>query len=84
MLERNPEDAQTMLLFARALAHSKRADRKPERAIELAKRACEVTHWQVAEAIIGLADIYIEVGRVMEGMGLKRGLKEGSVLRIKP
>ncbi len=84
VLERNPEDAQTMLLFARALAHSKRADRKPERAIELAKRACEVTHWQVAEAIIGLADIYIEVGRVMEGMGLKRGLKEGSVLRIKP
>ncbi len=83
VLERNPEDAQTMLLYAKALVHKEREDRNPEKAIELAKKACEVTEWQVAEAIIGLADMYIEAGRIMEGMGLKRRLKDGSVLRMK-
>lgn len=83
VLELNPDDAQTMLLYAKALVYKGREDRQPEQAIDLAKKACNVTKWQVPEAVIGLADMYIEAGRVMEGMGLKRSLKEGGMARIK-
>jgi tetratricopeptide (TPR) repeat protein len=82
ILELEPENARAMLLYARALVYRGREDRNPERAVELATRACEVTRWEMREAITGLADIYIEAGRVLEGMGLKRRLKEGGVLRV--
>lgn len=75
------EKAQTMLLYAKALVHKGRKDRDPQKAVELAERACEITGWKVSEAVYGLADIYIETGRVMEGMGLKRLLKEGGDVR---
>ncbi|MFO7936868.1 MAG: hypothetical protein R6V06_04590 [Kiritimatiellia bacterium] len=83
VLEKNPDDVQTMLLYAKALIYEGREDKNREKAVELAERACEVTGWKVEEAVHGLADIYIEVGRVMEGMGLKRALKEGSVSSMK-
>ncbi len=81
ILELEPESAHAMLLYAKALVYAGRADRNPEKAVAMAEKACEATRWEAREAIMALADIYIEAGRLMEGMGLKRRLKEGGAVR---
>ncbi|MFA7172991.1 MAG: tetratricopeptide repeat protein [Kiritimatiellia bacterium] len=78
VLEANPEDAQTLFLFAKALARKDRPDKNYKRAIELAERACQLTQWDNLEIALGLADLYMDAGRVMEGMGLRRTLKAGA------
>ena len=83
ILEQDPENARVMLLYARALVYKGREDRQADKAVEMARKACEITGWQIPEVIIGLADMYIEAGRVMEGMGLKRRLKEGGIEPLK-
>jgi len=50
--------------------------------LKLAERACEITGWDNRELAQGLADLYLEAGRVMEGVGLKRLLKEGGKPRL--
>ncbi|MDD2597787.1 MAG: hypothetical protein PHO37_00985 [Kiritimatiellae bacterium] len=78
VLEANPEDTRTLLLFAKALARKDRPDKDYKRAIELAERACRLAQWSDLELGLGLADLYMDAGRVMEGMGLRRTLKAGS------
>jgi tetratricopeptide (TPR) repeat protein len=76
ILEDDPNNITALLLYAEALLCKGRENRRLEKAIELAQRACELTQWKNPDIIVALADIYIEAGRVMEGMGLKRRLKE--------
>jgi len=77
ILEGDPDDAQVLFLYAKALAKKERPDRNYQRAVELAERACQLTHWDNLEIGLGLADLYMDAGRVMEGMGLSRTLKAG-------
>jgi len=76
VLKREPDNASVHLLFAQALVAQKRPDKDLEQAVKLAERACELTQWKDNRLAYGLADVYIEAGRVLEGMGLKRRLKE--------
>ncbi|MCL2104989.1 MAG: tetratricopeptide repeat protein, partial [Kiritimatiellaeota bacterium] len=76
MLKREPDNAAVHLLFAQALTAQRRPDKDFEQAIQLAERACTLTEWKDANLAYALADIYIEAGRVLEGMGLKRRLRE--------
>lgn len=79
LLRSEPESAELMFAFAQGLSAKGRPKREFEEAIALAERACRITGWQVDEYVYGLADLYIEAGRVMEGMGLKRRMKDGSL-----
>ncbi len=76
ILEDDPDNLTALLLYAEALLFKGRENRRPEKAIKLARRACDLTQWKNPDIIVALADTYIEAGRVMEGMGLKRRLKE--------
>jgi len=76
-LEMAPDDAQILMLYAKVLIKKERDHRDFKRAIELAERACKLTEWDDLIIGYGLADIYMEAGRVMEGMGLRRTLKSG-------
>jgi len=77
VLEVNPDDAQTLFLYAKALARKERADKDYVRAVKMAERACQLTKWENMEIGLGLADLYMDSGRMMEGMGLRRTLKAG-------
>jgi MFS family permease len=79
LLSKKDDDAHVMFLFAKGLALRGRPRRDFALAIKLAERACVLTKWQNREYAYGLADIYIDAGRIPEGMGLKRRLKEGII-----
>jgi hypothetical protein len=79
LLSKKPDDVNVMFLLARGLALRGRPKRDFAQAIKLAERACVLTKWQNMEYAYGLADIYIDAGRIPEGMGLKRRLKEGLI-----
>jgi len=76
ILKREPENAMAHFLFAKALIKHDRPDRDIEQAVKLAEHACELSKWKDPDIAYGLADIYLETGRVLEGLGLKRKLQE--------
>ncbi len=77
VLKREPDNPEALYRYAKALAVKERPDKDMTKALKLAERACERTGWSNNEYAFGLADMYMDAGRVMEGMGLKRCLKEG-------
>ena len=79
LLSKKADEPHVMFLFAKGLALRGRPRRDFAQAIKLAERACVLTKWQNLEYAYGLADIYIDAGRIPEGMGLKRRLKEGII-----
>ena len=79
LLSKKADDPHVLFLFAKGLALRGRPKREFAVAIKLAERACVLTKWQNIEYAYGLADIYIDAGRIPEGMGLKRRLKEGRI-----
>ncbi|HRR32611.1 MAG TPA: tetratricopeptide repeat protein [Kiritimatiellia bacterium] len=76
ILRREPDHAEALYRYAACLSAQARADKDMARALTLAEKACHVTAWQNLEYAYGLANLYLDAGRVMEGMGLKRRLKE--------
>lgn len=76
VLKREPKNPEAMFRYAKSLAVKERGDRDMAKALKLAERACVLTAWNNSEYAFGLADLYLDAGRVMEGMGLKRSLKE--------
>jgi len=58
--------------------------RNPDEAVRLAERACAATRWADYEMAIGLADLYIEAGRVLDGVLLKRRLRGLSAAPARP
>ncbi len=84
ILMREPDNAEVMFLYAKVLIAKEREDKDIPAALKLAERACESTEWENREFSYGLADLYIEAGRLMEGVGLKRLLKEGGKPRSQP
>ena len=77
VLKREPANAEALFLYAKGLALKGRPDKDLTKALKLAEQACKLTDWNNKEYVFGLADLYMDAGRVMEGMGLKRCLKEG-------
>jgi Flp pilus assembly protein TadD len=82
LLSKKPSDPHVLFLYAKALALNGRPKRDFTQAVKMAERACVLTKWKNREYAYGLADIYLEAGRIPEGMGLKRRLKEG-LLEVK-
>ena len=78
VLKRVPDNPAVLVLAAKGLAWRERPKKDIAQALKLAERACELTKWENREYAFGLADIYIDAGKVLEGMGLKRRLKEGA------
>ena len=76
-LKREPNNPDYLFRYAKGLAHKQRPDKNMAQALKLAERACVLTGWANTEYAYGLADLYMDAGRVLEGMGLKRRLKEG-------
>jgi len=77
ILRREPEHAEALYRYAACLSAKERKDRDRVRALALAEQACRVTAWRNREFAYGLANLYMDAGRVLEGMGLKRRLNEG-------
>ena len=76
VLKREPNNPDALFRYARGLSAKDRPNKDMEKAVKLAEKACVVTRWNNREYAFGLANLYMEAGRVMEGMGLKRRLKE--------
>ena len=77
VLSRDPDNPAVLFLTAKALAWRERPNKDTSRALKMAERACALTKWENSEYAFGLADLYMDAGKVLEGMGLKRRLKEG-------
>jgi len=77
VLKREPNNAEALFRYAKGLVVKERPDKDMAKALKLAERACVLTHWDNKEYAFGLGDLYMDAGRVMEGMGLKRCLKAG-------
>lgn len=77
VLKREPDNPDALFRYAKSLAVKDRPDKNLAKALHCAERACELTDWNVSEYAYGLANLYMDAGRVLEGMGLKRNLKEG-------
>lgn len=76
VLKREPDNPAALFLAAKALAARERPQKDFDHALKLAERACALTQWKNREYAYGLADLYMDAGKVLEGMGLKRRLKE--------
>lgn len=76
VLKRRRDDAYVMMRLARLLARAKNPLHDEARAVQLAERAAELTHRKDRAILLDLADVYIDVGRVLQGVGLKKQLKE--------
>lgn len=77
VVKREPSNPEPLFRYAKALAVKERPDKDLAQAVKLAERACVLTRFQNSEYAFGLADLYMDAGRVLEGMGLKRRIKEG-------
>jgi tetratricopeptide (TPR) repeat protein/spermidine synthase len=77
LLKREPDHVEALFRYAKGLSKRERPVKDLPQAVKLAERACELTQWENQEYAFGLADLYMDAGRVLEGMGLKRRLKEG-------
>ncbi len=63
-------------LKAQLLVKKENPHRDPQTAADTALALCDETQWENPAYTYGLADILIEAGRVMEGVSLKRKLRE--------
>jgi len=82
VLKREPNNPAVLFLAAKALVWRERPLKNTAQALKMAERACVLTKWENGEYAFGLADLYIDAGRVLEGMGLKRRLKEGFKTKV--
>lgn len=76
LMKRHPDDPALKMRAARLLALRDNRARNVPRAIELAEEAVRMTSWKDRSYVQALADVYIESGRTLLGMGLKRKMKE--------
>jgi tetratricopeptide (TPR) repeat protein len=83
-LELGPTEARFYNQLAWILAACPRAEyRDGPRAVELARRACELTHWQDANILDTLASAYAECGRFAEALTWAKKSFEQAGVEIK-
>ncbi len=76
LILRHPDDPALKLRAAKLLSMRKPKVRNTDRAVRLAEDAAVQTGWKDRAYVLGLADVYIECGRVMDGVHLKRKMKD--------
>ena len=75
LIKRHPEDPALKLRSAKLMSIKKGKAYSPARAIRLAEDAAVQTGWKDRAYVLGVADVYIECGRVKDGVMLKRKMK---------
>ena len=75
LLEHRADDPETLIGLAVCLGRGKPPVRNPGQAIAAAERAAELTRYRDTRIAAILADLYVENGRVVEGVSLKRRLR---------
>ncbi len=75
LMKRHPDDPALKLRSAKLMSLKKGKTYNPDRAIRLAEEAAVQTGWKDRAYVLGLADVYIECGRVKDGVMLKRKMK---------
>ena len=78
LMARHPKDPHLKMRAARLLAMAKNSLRDETRAVKLAEEAAALTKWRNRAIVQDMADVYIEAGRVLMGMGLKKKMREMS------
>ncbi len=76
LMKRHPEDPALKMRAAKLLCLKANKAHDEARAIALAEEAVRLTGWKDRAYVQALADVYIESGRVLMGMGLKKKMKE--------
>lgn len=76
LMKRSPSDPALKMRAAKLLCLKANKVRDESRAIALAEEAVRLTGWKDRAYVQALADVYIESGRVLMGMGLKKKMKE--------
>ena len=76
LMKRHPNDPALKLRAAKLLCRKSNVARDIDRAIRLAEEAVQITSWKDSGYVLGLADVYIESGRLLMGMGLKKKMRE--------
>lgn len=76
LMKRHPDDPALMMRAARLLCLRSNKARDDARAISLAESAVQLTGWKDRAYVQSLADVYIETGRAVLGMGLKKRMRE--------
>ena len=76
LMKRHPEDPALKMRAARLLCLRENRTRDTARAIELAEEAVRITGRKDPAYLLALADVYIECGRTLQGLGLKKMVKE--------
>ena len=75
LMKRHPDDPALKLRAAKLMSIRNGQARNTDRAIRLAEEAAVQTGWKDRAYVLGLADVYIECGRVKDGVMLKRKMK---------
>lgn len=75
LIKRHPDDPALKLRAAKLMSIRGGKARNVDRAIRLAEEAAVQTGWKDRAYVLGLADVYIECGRVMDGVHLKRKMQ---------
>ena len=76
LMKRHPSDPALKMRAAKLLALKSNKAHDEVRAVALAEEAVRLTGWKDRAYVQALADVYIEVGRVVLGMGLKKKMRE--------
>ena len=76
LMKRHPADPALKMRAAKLLCLRANKVRDESRAVELAEEAVRLTGWKDRAYVQALADVYIDVGRTVMGLGLKKKMKE--------
>lgn len=76
ILKIDPKNAEAYFRCAKLLCNRERGKPDFDTAVRFAEKACVLTKWKNREYAYGLSEVYMSAGRTLEGMGLKRRLKQ--------
>ena len=76
LMKRHPADPALKMRAAKLLCLRANKARDETRAVALAEEAVRMTGWKDSAYVKALADVYIESGRTLMGMGLKKKMRE--------
>ena len=76
LMKRHPTDPALKMRAAKLLCLKANKARDNDRAVSLAEEAVRLTGWKDRAYVHALADVYIEAGRTLMGVGLKKKIRE--------
>jgi tetratricopeptide (TPR) repeat protein len=75
LIKRHPDDPSLKLRAAKLLSRRENPERDEKRAIAYAEEAVRMTGWKDRAYVQGLADVYIDAGQPLLGVGLKKKMR---------